>query len=139
MSFPDNCLKGISVEDQLLQDGYIASHLFYFNKQSDRDDDWCEQSINWDDDEHAIDFTLNQKKDGKVQFRIGVAILPRDELDQINKRPTVNGILSYERRILKENKYHGNILIKNNVEVKKRKQIAAIIALSVARIIQCTN
>ena len=61
--------------------------LFDFQGSPRRNDGWTEESINWMDDEHALGFTLNQVKDGgELQFRIGVAILPRAELDRVKKR-----------------------------------------------------
>ena len=135
MSFPDNCIKGIPSKDFLIDDGPVAPHLFYF-KEHARHDGWVEQSINWEDDDSAIGFTLNQRKEnGERQFKAGVVIVPRDEIDRLNRRPAVNSILSYERRPLKNNPYHGNILLRVNVPKPTMKMIAAGLALAVSRII----
>lgn len=137
MSLPDNCIKGIKHDSYLIADGSPGAHLFYFEKQFNRDDGWCEQSINWKDDKNAINFTMNQKKEnGEIQFPTGVVIIPRNELDRINNLPQVNGILSYERKKLEDNKYHGNILLKTNVIKKKMILVAANIALAVSDIIR---
>ncbi|NQS97962.1 MAG: hypothetical protein HQ591_05870 [candidate division Zixibacteria bacterium] len=135
IDYPDNCLKGIPNRDFLFGDGTIATHLFYFESEDAREDGWKEQSINWEDDESAIDFTLNQKKDGDLQFKAGIAILPRKAIDRINRSPMVNGVLSYERKRTENNHnpYHGNILLKNDVIKSKMKQIAASLALGVDR------
>ena len=112
MSFPDNCIKGILNNSFLVEDdGSIAAHLFHFKPEHARDDGWVEQSINWEDDESVIEFTLTQRKDdGELQFKTGIAIIPREEIDRLNRRPTVSGILSYERQTLEDNPYHRKYL-----------------------------
>lgn len=136
MSFPDNCIRGIPNNSFVLEDGSPGSHLFHFKSEDAREDGWTEQSINWEDDDSVIKFTLNQtKEDGERQFKAGVAIIPRDEIDRLNKRPTVNGILSYERRPLEHNQYHGNILLRTNVPKPTMKKIAAGLALAVSEVI----
>jgi hypothetical protein len=134
MIFPINFLKGIPNKDFLLEDNTVASHLFYFKQE--RQDGDLEQSINWEDDKDAVIFTLNQKKeDGDLQFEEGAARIRLDDIDELNKRPTVNGVLSYERDALPENKYHGNLIIKRHVKPPQMKQIAAGIALAVSEVI----
>jgi len=137
MAFPDNCIKGIpNKKDFMLEDGSIASHLFSFKEEHNRDDGWCEQSINWEDDNLAIQFTLNQKKEnGDWQFKAGIVLLPRTEIDRLNKQPTVNGILSYERRERECNCYHGNILLRSDTPKPTKRKIAAGLALSVSELI----
>ena len=96
MNYPKNSIKGIPNNDFLIEGRTVASHLFHFEQS--RDNGGVEQSINWKDDESAIDFTLNQKKaNGDLQFRAGVAILPRSEIDRLSRLPAIRGLLSYER------------------------------------------
>ena len=136
MVYPNNCIRGIPHQDFLLDDGGVKSHLFYFDPKFNREDGWCKQSINWEDDNEAIDFTMNQRKEtGELQFSAGVAILQRLELDRLKNRPTVKGIFKYERGELTLNKYHGNLLLKNDTTKTKMKQIAAGIALIISNII----
>lgn len=136
MPFPDNCIRGIPNQSFMIEDGSIGSHLFHFDNKHRREDGWIEQSINWEDDENAIEFTLNQKKeDGSFQFKAGVVIIPRKEIDRLNRRPTVNGVLSYERQPLENNFYHGNILLSQNVPKHTMKKLAAGLALAVSSII----
>ena len=133
MNYPENSIKGIPNNDFLIEGRTVASHLFDF-KQA-RDDEKIEQSINWEDDESVIDFTLNQKKeDGDLQFKAGVAILPRSEIDRLNRLPTIRGSLSYERSPLDNNPYHGNLLLQANVPKAKMRQIAASLALAISGI-----
>lgn len=136
MSYPDNCIRGIPNKSFLIEDGSIGSHLFHFKPEDGREDGWIEQSINWEDDDLAIEFTLNQtKENGERQFKAGVAKIPRDEIDRLSRLPTVNGILSYERRAVENNQYHGNLLLKTNVPKPTMRKIAAGIALAVSEII----
>ena len=136
MCFPDNCIRGIPNPSFLLDDGSVGSHLFHFKEEDVRVDGWTAQSINWEDDGFAIEFTLNQRKEnGERQFKAGVAIIPRDEIDRLNRRPTVKGILSYERQCLADNPYHGNILLRTDVPKPTMRKIAAGLALAVSGIV----
>jgi len=135
MKYPRNSIKGIPNNDFVIADGSVGSHLFHFRDEHKRDDGWVEQSINWEDDESVIDFTLQQKKeDGELQFKAGVAIVPRSEIDRLKNRPTIKGMLSYERRPLDNNPYHGNFLLKAEVPKPTMKKIAAGLALAVSEI-----
>ena len=133
MDYPENIIKGIPNNDFLVKDGTnknVHSHLFEFKQ---REDGSVEQSINWEDDESVIDFTLNQKKaNGDLQFKEGVVILSRAEVDKLNRRPTIGGVLSYERSPLDGNPYHGNLLLQANVPKPIMKQIAAHLAVLIS-------
>jgi hypothetical protein len=134
MAFPDNCIRGIPNETYVNADGTLGSHLFYFDDQQ-RPDGWMEQSINWMDDSGAIDQAFAQARpEGDLQFRAGIAIIPREEVDRISERPTVRGIISYERQPLPANPYHGNLLLRGTTPKKTMKLIAAGLALAVAEI-----
>jgi hypothetical protein len=135
MSFPENCIRGIPNDDYLTPDGPVGSHLFHF-KLENSVDGWFQTSINWEDDDSAIALTLEQKKpDGTLQFKAGVAIVPTDEIDRLSKRPTVRGLLSYERRPLPDNPFHGNLLLNERTSKATMKLIAAGLALAISRII----
>ena len=135
MTYLDNFLKGIPNSTFLIERNKVATHLFFFNQV--REDGALQQSINWEDDKNAIDFTLLQTKpDGDLQFKSGIAQVPIREIDKLNMRPTVNGVLSYEREPLPENKYHGNLIIMRRVKKPQMRQIAAGIALAVSKVIQ---
>lgn len=135
MSFPDNCIRGIPSENFLVDDETVGSHLFYFKMEDARDDGWVEQSINWEDDDSVIEFTLNQRKEnGVIKFRVGVVIIPREGIDRLRKFPNVREKISYERQSLENNPYHGNILLRENVPRHTMRMIAGSLALAVARI-----
>lgn len=137
MTFPDSCLRGIPNTSYLVEDGSVGAHLFHFEDKSTRDDEWIEQSISWEDDSAALALTLNQKKEnGELQFKAGAVRIPRDELDRLSRQPTVTGFISYERRPLENNPYHGNLLLRSGVPKPTMKKIAAGIALAVSEIIR---
>jgi len=117
MSYPDNCIKGVP-NDSFIIKGEISPHLFYFDSRDSRPDGWTEQSINWQDDADAIQFTLDQTKNGEIHYKIGIVIIQRSELDRIRDRYRRINIFIYERQMLIDNKYHGNMLLKND-EVEK--------------------
>jgi len=73
--------------------------------------------------------------DGQIQFRIGAALLPRDEIEQLRRRPLLIGLLEYERRPLDDNPYHGNILVRAGTSKPTRNLIASGLALAVTEII----
>jgi hypothetical protein len=137
MCFPDNCLKGIPNVTYLTAHHRVASHLFYFDLKSfRRSDEWLEQSVNWEDDGSAIGFTPGQRDNrGDKQFEAGVAVLPRCEVDRANRAPMYAGWLSYERDSLADNPYHGNILLRKNVDKAEMKMIAGVLAMYVSRVI----
>ncbi len=140
MKYPDNCIKGIPNEDFILSDGSIASHLFDFKEDRTRQDGLHENSINWEDDDSVIEFTFNQKKDdGEFQFESGVVIIERNEIDRLSNRPTVNKILSYERKRIPGNIYHGNILIDAKTPKPSKRKISAGLALIVSKVIKQKN
>jgi len=140
MSFPINSLKGILNNSYIVEGGTVSSHLFFFDDKYIRDDRWIEQSINWQDDENAMTLTLDQKKDdGTYQFKAGVAILPRKEIDRLINKPNVNGKLSYERQAIKNNPYHGNLLILNEIPKRIMKMWAAVLAVGVSQIVHNKN
>lgn len=135
ISYPGRCLRGIPNDNDLIEGG-VATHLFYFKKEFARPDGWTEQSINWEDNESARTFTLNQRKeDGQFQFRAGIAVIERTAIDNIKNLPALKNTLSYERSVLPGNAYHGNLLLVTNTPPLRMKQIAAALALHVSEII----
>ncbi|MCL4262232.1 MAG: hypothetical protein KJ069_03420 [Anaerolineae bacterium] len=136
MSYPDNCLRGVPNGTYLIEDGSVGAHLFHFEETYSRGDGWIEQSVNWEDDGNALVITLSQhRENGELQFKAGAVRIPCAELDRLSKQPTVSGILTYERRPLENNPYHGNLLLKSDVPKPTMKKIAAGIALIVSEVI----
>ncbi|HEX9385888.1 MAG TPA: hypothetical protein VF918_06175 [Anaerolineales bacterium] len=132
MDFPVNCLKGIPNSSFINEEGFVLPHLFYFPSQP-RDENWKEQSINWEDDEGCLQLTLNQRReDGEFQFQVGVAVIPTEEVNRLCRRPSVHNFLSYERQPITDNPYHGNLLLHKNASNVLMKAIAAGLALAVS-------
>ena len=133
MKFPDEFLRGITQKEQIGDNGFPSSSLFLFQdrkSQEKRADKYLEESINWRDGKGAEDTLFNQERDdGRVQFRFGAAVVCRRELDRVIVKPVVNRQLSYERKKIPENPYHGNLLLNKDVQKRVRNQIAATIAI----------
>ncbi len=111
-------------------------HVFNFEDNPQRRDGWTDQSVNWEDDPEAIPFILSQSKgDGKPQFEVGLAVLPRPEIDRLKLNPGY-AVLSYERQPFRDNRYHGNLLIPNASTKPFRRAIAGALASRVVRIIR---
>ena len=137
MDYPDNCLRGIWNKQQVLEDGLVQSTVFFFSDDHMRANGEFEQSINWEDDEQAVPFTLSQKKeDGSLQFRGGVAVIARADLDRLSRLPAFGHALSYDRQPFPENSYHGNLILAPGITKARRKHIAATIAMHVSHIVR---
>ncbi len=122
-------MRGITNNEFLTDEKEPNMNLFFFKKSHLRYDELIEESINWEDDNGTMDFTLNQtKENGEFRWKVGVAIVPREIIDIMSDRPNYNGLLSYERREEDSNPYHGNILLHNSVSQKKMKNLAGAIA-----------
>ena len=132
MTYPEEFLKGIPNKLYIGGDNGPTSDLFYFqikHQKEGRDDGYLEESINWRDDSGADETIFTQTKDdGSFQFKAGVAVMCRKELDRLIKKPLNKNVLSYERKEIPGNRYHGNLLLKNTVDTREMKKIAATIA-----------
>ncbi len=141
MNYPDKLIRGISNKDDVegVISGFADSSLFKkFQAGRDRNDDYLELSINWCDDAGALDHILQEEKEpGVLQFKFGAAILCRKEVDRLCKRPATKGKLAYERNLLPNNKYHGNILLDRSAyEIKKfRNMIASGLAICIDEVV----
>ena len=131
VDYPDKFARGIP-NDSYLEDGLPASHLFYFEANAScepRDDRCNEVSVNWCDDDGAVEQLLRQAKaDGTLQFKAGAVLLSKEKLDYLMHTPLVSNRLSYERRAIPGNSYHGNLLLTSDTPKSLMKRIAASIA-----------
>ena len=132
--FPDSFIRGISSADYVDEDGRASAALFQFLDMN-RADEFYESSINWYDDENALQLIMEQRKENDeqiYQFRYGAAVIERYDADRIMKNPLYMNVFGYERSELDNNKYHGNLLRKdNNLEKRIRNIIASSLALNV--------
>jgi hypothetical protein len=133
MKYPEKLIRGISSSDYIDQEGRVSAQAFQFDDMG-RDDGLLEASINWYDDEGALEKLLNQKKQGQddvYQFKAGAAILSRAWLDDTIARPNAQGTLSYERASIEDNPYHGNLLRKQGLSKAIYTMLSASIAMCV--------
>lgn len=139
MNYPDRCLRGVPNDSFLVEDGTVGSQLFHFKVEHKRADGLIEESINWEDDRFAIKYTLKQRIERKfkreLQFKAGIAIIERKEIDRLMRQLPVKGRLVYERQRLENNPYHGNILLDGDVPTPIMKMIAAGLALAVSDVV----
>lgn len=136
MSYPDNFLRGVSDRSWLTPDGVEVSAAVFHFELSKANNGWLEQSICWEDDDSVVDLMLRQKKeDGAIQFKAGVVRVPRWCVHYINKLPQTKERLSYERKELDENPYHGNLLLKKDTHKMTRSKVAAMLAGHVVDVI----
>lgn len=130
MTFPENCLRGIPNNDLVTQDGVPSSNLFYPMNN-------LEVSINWEDDQNALLFTLSQKRDdNEFQFKYGVAILPLVKIDEIINECFLQEPISINREPLEDNPYHGNIVYKESLTKEAKRMIAGMLALNISSVIK---
>ena len=126
--YPDEFLRGIPNKD-FISDGQVLPNAFQF-EDLNRTDKKSELSINWLDDEGAIQVAIDQRKaNGKIQFVGGVARLNRSMVQLVLTNIRQNAV-SYERARLPENPYHGNILIDSSIEKPIRLLIMSGLALA---------
>ncbi len=141
MNYPDRFIRGIT-ETSVLRDrdrplaiDNVGRAAFSFNTSQNRQDSKNELSVNWEDDDAAISFTLTQKKEsGRIRYQVGVAIVPRLAIDEINSKPAIPNLLSYERAPLPNNNYHGNILVDEQQSIHTKRMLAALLAASVVEV-----
>ena len=137
IDYPSELIRGVANRDFLDNEGRASALLFQF-EDTDRLDGFLESSICWLDNNDALIITMGQRRKDDAtayQFKIGVAVLSRAKLDNVIKSPNAKDAISYERRPTEGNPYHGNILIKSNIEKKTRTMIAGTIAMCTDKII----
>lgn len=138
MEYADKLIRGISGPQMIDAQGKASGELFQFEDNT-RIEGFTEVSINWYDDEGALEHILNQRKqDNAIQFRAGAAIILRSDIDLLIERLFKNWIY-YDRDKLPDNKYHGNILRKIEVTKQIKTTISQAIALSINYIVPQNN
>jgi hypothetical protein len=136
MPYPEKMLRGISDQNSIDADGRVSAGAFQFRPSATRVDAFEEASINWYDDEESLKLILNQQKDdGSLQFKFGIAVLPKECVDRMKTTLTGKGSIDYERSLLPDNKYHGNLLMLNSLTKQIRSTISGALAMGVEEII----
>lgn len=148
--FPNEFIRGISSSNEqfITPEGYPTQAAFKFDDYSKncRKDDYCELSINWVDDEGAVDVLLNQVNTKKncLQFCGGYCRFKRQVLKEVFRAYISNKHVSYERRPIEadpdsgivENHYHGNILMKNQLSKSAKTNIQVALAAIAGTVIR---
>lgn len=138
--YPDEFYRGISSPTDITDGGYVTAGAFQFDAyDSQRGDEYCELSVNWNDDDEALQVLLNQHKPKKEdkQFKGGYCKINRSFLNNMFKGYMTDGTFSYERRPVaateendyQENRYHGNLLMKNTLDKQVKKNMQHALAL----------
>jgi hypothetical protein len=132
MDYADKLLRGISNPQWIDAEGRPSGELFQFDVSS-RIEGFSETSINWYDDEGALEHILSQRKkdEDTFQFKAGAAVIPRNSIDFLVNQPLYNGLIKYDRDELPDNKYHGNILRKTDLPKQTRNIISQSIAITI--------
>ena len=121
-TYPQKMLRGISSKNFILE-GVLTEEAF--NLDPVREDGYCEISVTWYDNQEAFDVMMSQKSDRRdeIQFQAGAAELDRVEVTTKMKAHFLSENLSYERRPTHNNKYHGNLLVKDNISKQMKRLI----------------
>lgn len=109
----------------------VAIGAFQFgNFTEERNDNYHEASINWEDDEGAVTTLLEQKKEGtdEQMFKYGYARLPLNLVKMASNSLLTKDYLKFERKPLEHNPYHGNILISDTINRPEKTMIQNLLA-----------
>ncbi|PWB56018.1 MAG: hypothetical protein C3F13_02855 [Anaerolineales bacterium] len=131
MDFPDHCLRGLRDKDHYTEyDNTITlkGYLPDTRTQHTREDKGYETSINWEDTDSVIEFTLNTQESGKKSFPFGIVRLPLVEIQRIIDNEATKNMISYERCPVDGNEYHGNIVFQAGLSQLKQNMIASVLA-----------
>ncbi len=137
--FPDHFIRGIVQKKHIIAETEgVTYELFLPNTKTAqlRDDGGEEVSINWEDHDAVLQFTLDMKIENTgYLFPNGAVRLKKDELHRINATPTLENTITYERKKLPNNDYHGNIVYKNGLTDRVKKMIAYYIAATSSKVV----
>jgi hypothetical protein len=100
------------------------------NTGAQRTDGMTETSINWEDDDTVLAFTLEKR----AQSEHGVARVSREQIDQVRRLRNCIDKLDYERRVIEGNPFHGNLLYAADCGKPVEKMIANALALAAEHI-----
>jgi hypothetical protein len=131
--YPPEFARGI-LNSAFLNENLPDTTLFTSFKENGREDGYAELSINWADNKNAITILKDQKKkESEIpQYGCGVGLFSTDELKRLCRlNPYFKDALSYERKPIEGNEFHGNLLLIEEINKKnknRRNMIAATIA-----------
>ena len=89
--FPENCVRGVVLSKHIVKEtGGVSFEVFMPNTKTSeiREDQGEEVSINWEDDESVLEFTLNcRNDDGFFLFPNGAVKLKQKEIVLTSPNP----------------------------------------------------
>ena len=130
MTYPAFYLRGLRY-DNYLEGDELSPAALHPGKEShkNRPDGARETSINWEDDEGAVE----QLRSDTSASRCGIGRLPREHFDltaqQVCKMGGAGGTISYERKFVAGNSYHGNLLYHKDLTWAAVKKVAAWLSM----------
>ena len=121
-SYPEKMLRGIS-SFKFIEGGILTDAVFELDPV--RDDGYCEISITWYENQEAFDILMSQVsiRREELQFKAGAAELDRIELTKKMENHFLESNIKYERKPSSTNKYHGNLLVKNDLSKQMKRLI----------------
>lgn len=128
-NYPSSLYRGIS--EQYYKDGYLLPETFHIDTETGRSDGYTEISITWNDEPEAFNVIASQvnERTGLIQFTAGIAEIQKKEFEDRMQPHLIVKNMSYERAPLDNNKYHGNILLKDSLDKTMRTMIKSQLAL----------
>ena len=137
VEFPAHCLRGLRKQSWLYQttNGFhVHQEAFYPDEQGRLEEEysgWKETSINWEDDEHALRFTREQKSEkGQPLNPHGVARLSLSAIEHCMANTPILNTFTRERRAIPNNRYHGNLLFDPSLPRQMLRMLAGTLALT---------
>ena len=130
--FAENLLRGVTDEKKIK--GNSVDWTAFIPSGGNNNNGWGKSSINWEDDENAIDHLQSQKKNGEIQFKGGIVRIPRTGVDEIISHFHAVSQFAYEREELEDNPYHGNLLFSTNITKELRNTICGSLSF-IARLL----
>ena len=140
--FPNLCIRGIQKAKHVHTDTDTVSSLLFIPDNRTRElrsDGGDETSINWEDNDSVLEFTLDSKDENNptsLAFPHGAVKLPRKILDEVVNSPTTYDSIKYERQELPHNPFHGNIVFRAGLPNHTITMIANVFAYSCSKVLR---
>jgi hypothetical protein len=137
--YPDHCIRGIREGKHFNPvEGRALSACFApYEKTAEARDDGCQEtSINWEDNDQVLHFTLNYRVNPAAlySFPNGAVRVPKEKIDAVNTYEQVRDSIFYERRAVEGNDYHGNIVFNSGLSKTQISFICTLLAAASSKV-----
>ena len=137
--YPDNCIRGIRESKHINHDERRALGACFapYAKTAEAREDGCQEtSINWEDNDRVLEFTLNYRTNPTAYFAFpnGAVRIPREKIDAVNTYEQVRDSIFYERRSVEGNDYHGNIVFNTGLSKTQISFICTLLAAASSKV-----